>query len=322
MRAVRVASYHGPGAVEVGQEPSPEPAADEVLISVRAAGIAFPDVLHTRGAYQVRFEPPFVLGGECAGVVVSAPEGSRFREGDRVAAVMLRGAFAEMVAVPEFLVQPLPTELSFEEGACLPVNYLTAEYTLGARGRLVPDEVVLVHGAAGGIGTAMVQVAVARGARVIAVTSSPEKAEIARTAGAHHVVAVDEFREQAQLLTDGRGVDMVVDPVGGDRFTDSLRTLRPRTGRLMVVGFAGGSIPTVKVNRLLLTNTDVRGVGWGDPAFRVPGFVSEQWRALMPLLREHRIAPPLIDSRPLDSAADALTAIDERHVLGKLVLIP
>lgn len=322
MRAVQVTGFDGPEAVRIGDVPDPTPAADEVLIDVRAAGATFPDLLHTRGLYQERFTPPFTLGGECAGVVRSAPRGSRFATGDRVVALMRQGAFAESVAVPEFLVQPLPDETSFEVGACLPVNYLTADFTLRTRAQLVAGETVLVHGAAGGVGTATVQVAAALGARVIAVTSTGAKAATARKAGAHEVVDAATFLEEVRARTDGRGVDVVVDPVGGDRFTDSLRCLRPRGGRLMVVGFTAGTIPTVKVNRLLLTSTDVRGVGWGAPAFVEPGFVTEQWDVLAPLLRAGKLDPPVADVLPLDRAADALVALDERRVSGKHVLVP
>ncbi|QJY49923.1 NADPH:quinone oxidoreductase family protein [Pseudonocardia broussonetiae] len=320
MRAVQVVSFDGPAAVVVREVAAAEPGPGEVVVEVRAAGVAYPDLLHTRGLYQERFEPPFTLGGECAGIVASAPDRSRFAPGDRVVAMVRHGAFAGCVAVPEFLVQPLPDEVSFVQGACLPVNYLTAHHALCGRGALAAGETVLVHGAAGGIGTATVQLARALGARVVAVTSSEEKAALARRVGAHDVVGAASFREDVRALTGGEGVDVVVDPVGGDRFTDSLRCLRSPGGRVLVVGFVGGSIPTVKVNRLLLTNTDVRGVGWGGPAFGVPGFVTGQWDALLPHLRAGALDPPVAEVLPVDRVADALAALDDRRALGKLVL--
>ncbi|TCK27536.1 NADPH:quinone oxidoreductase family protein [Pseudonocardia endophytica] len=322
MRAVRVIGFDGPTGVACHEVAEPEPGPADVLVEVRAAGVVFPDVLHTRGAYQERHDPPFTLGGECAGVVRSAPTGSPHRPGDRVAALPPIGAFAGVVAVPEHLVLALPEAVTFDEGACLPINYLTAHFALGERGGLRPGETVLVHGAAGGVGTATIQLGAALGARVVAVTSTPEKAALARKVGAHEVVDAATFRVEVDELTRGGGVDVVVDPVGGDRFTDSLRCLRHRGGRLLVVGFTAGAIPTVKVNRLLLTNTDVRGVGWAKPAFAEPGFVGAQWEDLMPHLRSGALAPPVSAAYPFARAADALTAVDERRVLGKVVLHP
>lgn len=322
MRAAQVLGFDGPSAVRVQDVPEPHVGPGDVVIDVRAAGVVFPDLLHTRGLYQEKHDPPFTLGGECAGVVRSAPEGSRFAPGDRVSALMRIGAFAEIVVVPEWLVQPLPEVLSFAEGACLPINYLTAQFTLHDRAALAPGETVLVQGAAGGVGTATIQLAVAAGARVIAVTSSAEKAELARKVGAHEVVDAASFRDEVLDATDGVGVDVVVDPVGGDRFTDSLRCLRPLGGRLLVVGFTAGAIPTVKVNRLLLSNTDVRGVGWAKPAFAEPGFVTRQWTDLLPHIASGAVAPPVAEVYPLDRVVDALGVVDERRVLGKVVLRP
>lgn len=322
MRAVQVVEFGGPSSVVCREVPEPARGPDDVLIDVRAAGVVFPDLLHTRNLYQEKYDPPFTIGGECAGIVRRAPATAGVKPGDRVAALMRVGAFAEVVAVPTHLVQPLPDTLSFEEGACLPINYLTAHFALQARGELRKGETLLVHGAAGGVGTATIQLAVAMGAHVIAVTSTPEKAELARKVGAHQAVDAATFRAEVTELTGGRGVDVVVDPVGGDRFTDSLRCLRPMGGRLLVVGFTAGDIPTVKVNRLLLTNTDVRGVGWAKPAFAVPGFVTEQWRELMPHLLSGALTPPVAETFPLERAAEALAVVDERRVLGKVVLRP
>ena len=184
------------------------------------------------------------------------------------------------------------------------------------RGHLEAGQRVLVHGAAGGVGTACVQLAAALGAEVVAVVSSEEKAEVARAAGAAHAVLVDGFRDAVKELG---GVDLVVDPVGGDRFTDSLRCLRPE-GRLLVVGFTAGDIPTVKVNRLLLTNVDVVGVGWGGFALGRPGFVAQQWADLVPHLRSGALDPIVSATFPLERADAALATIDERRVTGKVVL--
>ena len=319
MRAALVTVLDGPSAVRVGEVD--EPAADgRVLIDVHAAGVAFPEVLQTRGRYQVRPDPPFVPGSEVAGVVRSAPDGAGVRPGDRVAAFPGLGGFAEVVAADPGVVFPLPDEVSFLSGAALPMNYLTAHFALVRRGGLRAGETVLVHGAGGGVGTAAVQLAAALGARVVAVVSTPEKAAVAAAAGAQETVPADGFLARARELTGGRGVDVVVDPVGGDRFTDSLRSLAPE-GRLLVVGFAAGEIPTVRVNRLLLTNVAVVGVGWG--AFwspHRPDHPREQWAALLPLLRSGRIDPPIGSVHPLADAAAALAEIDGRRATGKVVL--
>lgn len=319
MRAARVTSLGGPSSVTVGEVPEPTLEPGHVLVDVHEAGVSFPDVLMSRGLYQMRPELPFVPGAECAGVVREAAEGSSFTAGDRVAAFPVLGAFAETVAVPEAMVFPLPDAVSFAVGAALPMNYLTVHFALTQRGRLERGEVVLVHGAAGGIGTAAIQLARAMDARVIAVVSSEDKVETARAAGAHHVVLADGFLAAAKELTDGRGVDVVVDPVGGDRFTDSLRSLAPE-GRLLVIGFTAGQIPEVKVNRLLLNNISVVGVGWGAFWMPDPSYLRTQWDAILPLLESGQLAPPIGGRHPLDDVSAALAEIDERRAQGKVTL--
>jgi NADPH2:quinone reductase len=199
------------------------------------------------------------------------------------------------------------------------MNYLTADFALAVRGGLQAEETVLVHGAAGGVGTATIQVAKGMGARVVAVTSTEEKAEVARRAGADDAVLVDGFRDAVKELTGGKGVDVVMDVVGGDLMTDSLRSLGTQ-GRLLVVGFTGGTIPEVKVNRLLLNNVDVRGVGWGAYAMVRPGFMQEQWQRLLPMLESGVVDPPIGRSYPVEEVADALAEMEERRTLGKSVL--
>ncbi len=320
MRAAQVSSLDGPSAVRVVEIDEPS-AADQVLIDVHVAGVSFPDVLQTRGLYQIKPDLPFVPGAEVAGVVRVAPDGAAVGAGDRVAAFPGLGGFAEVVAAPPNAVFPLPDEVSFEIGAAVPLNYLTMHFGLVRRGALHAGETVLVHGAAGGIGTAAVQLAAALGARVVAVTSSPDKAEVARAAGAHDTVPAEGFLTRVKELTGGAGVDLVVDPVGGDRFTDSLRCLRPE-GRLLVIGFTGGEIPTVRVNRLLLNNTSVVGVGWGAFWTPRPDYLHEQWTDLVPLLRAGRIQPPIGSVHPLEDVVAALTEIDERRAAGKVLLRP
>ena len=320
MRAVRVRELGGPESVELVEVD--EPSADGgVVVDVHAAGVAFPDALLTRGLYQYRPELPFILGAELAGVVRSAPEGAHVAPGDRVAGLtMLGGAMAETAVLGAEQVFPLPDNVSFEAGAGLLFNDLTVYFALTTRGRLAAGETVLVHGAAGGIGTSTLRLAPALGAsRVIAVVSTQDKAEVARAAGATDVVLADGFKDAVAELTGGRGVDIVMDPVGGDRFTDSLRSLAP-AGRLLVVGFTGGEIPTVKVNRLLLNNIDVVGVGWGAWTLTHPGALTEQWQGLAALLSSGRLAPPQPQVYPLSQAAEAVASLENRSARGKVVL--
>lgn len=319
MRAAQIVSLDGPSAVQVVDVPQPEPNDDQVLIRVRAAGVSFPEVLQTRGLYQLQPELPFVPGSEVAGEVVSAPEGSGLAPGDRVVALVILGGFAEHAVTQVDMVFPLPDSLSFEQGAAIPLNYMTAHFALVARGNMIEGESVLVHGAAGGIGTASIQVAKAFGAgRVIAVTSTPEKGEIATAAGADEVVLADGFKD---TVKGAGGVDIVVDPVGGDRFTDSLRCLK-EDGRLLVIGFAAGDIPEVRVNRLLLNNVSVVGVGWGAYVYTRQGYVGGQWDALLPHLTSGAINPPVGATFDLDAASDALLTLDERRATGKVLLTP
>ncbi|NBP86848.1 MAG: NADPH:quinone oxidoreductase family protein [Mycobacteriaceae bacterium] len=299
-----------------------EPAADGgIVIDVHAAGVAFPDALLTRGLYQYRPELPFTLGAELAGVVRSAPRDAGVSPGDRVAGLtMIGGAMADTAVLGADRVFPLPDGVSFEAGAGLLFNDLTVYFALTVRGRLAEGETVLVHGAAGGIGTSTLRLAPALGAsRVIAVVSTEDKAEVARAAGATDVVLAEGFKDAVAELTGGRGVDVVMDPVGGDRFTDSLRSLAP-AGRLLVVGFTGGEIPTVKVNRLLLNNIDVVGVGWGAWTLRHPGSLREQWQGLARLLESGRLAPPAPEVYPLERAAEAVASLENRTARGKVVL--
>lgn len=322
MRAAQVTRLDGPRAVEVNEidEPSAEgPWGPQVLVDVHAVGVSFPDLLLSKGEYQLKPEPPFTLGVDFAGVVRSAPDGSGFAPGDRVAGCLPHGGGAEVVALGPDSVFPLPDSISFEQGAALPMNYLTAQFALKERGQIRAGETVLVHGAAGGVGTATIQVAKGYDARVIAVVSTEEKAAVARAAGADEVVGVDGFLAAVKELTGGVGVDLVMDVVGGTLFTDSLRSLAPQ-GRLLVVGFVDGAIPEVKVNRLLLNNVDVRGVGWGAYAMVRPGYMAQQWRELEPMMAAGVVDPPLGAVYPLEDFGRALEEMDERKTLGKTVL--
>jgi NADPH2:quinone reductase len=300
----------GPDGVAVADVPEPEARDDEVVVDVRAGGVSFVDLLLSRGLYQLRPDPPFTLGLQLAG---TTPDGGR------VAAVSF-GAFAERVAVPAFAALPLPDDASFEEGAALVMNYQTAHFALKRRGRLRAGETALVHGAGGGAGSAAVQVAKALGARVIAVASDERKRAAARQAGADETIDAGEaWRERVKGLTEGAGVDLVFDPVGGERMTESLRSLAPE-GRLLVVGFAAGEIPDFAANRVLLRNVDVVGVNWGGLAMARPEIVAE---AAEDLIRWHAagLVAPVIGGRyALEDGADALRALEARRAVGNLVL--
>jgi NADPH:quinone reductase len=317
VRAAMVHTLAGPEAVEIHDIAEPAPRSGQILLDVHYAGVVFPDVLNTRGEYQLRPELPFIPGWDVAGVVREDAGG--FRAGDRVAAMPTIGGFAETVAVHAHRVFPLPDSVPLDKAAAIPLNYLTMHFALLRRAQLKKGQTVLVHGAAGGLGTAACQLAAAYGARVLAVVSTPQKGAIATAAGAHEVVPVDAFREVVSGLTDGRGVDVVVDPVGGDRFTDSLRSLAVE-GRLLVLGFTGRAIPTVKVNRLLLTNTTVMGAAAAEFWQANPRYLGEQWSDLLPLIESGAIDPPIGQVLPLSQTAAALRLLDDRRAVGRVVI--
>ncbi|GAA0973389.1 NADPH:quinone oxidoreductase family protein [Nocardioides aquaticus] len=317
MRAAQVVTLTGPTDVVVQEVPDATAGEGQVLVEVHAVGTSFPDLLLSRGEYQMKPEPPFTLGVDVAGVVVS---GEGFEPGQRVCAVQGYGGASELAAMPVDSTFALPDALSFEEGAAMPMNYLTAQFALAERAGLREGETVLVHGAAGGVGTATIQVAKGYGARSVAVVSTEEKAEVARQAGADEVVLLDGWKDAVKDLTGGKGVDVVMDVVGGDVFLDSLRSLAPQ-GRLLVVGFAAGQgIPEVKVNRLLLNNTDVRGVGWGAYAMARPGYMQQQWAALVPMIEAGVVKPPVGRTYAFEEFGQALVDLDERRTLGKGVV--
>jgi NADPH2:quinone reductase len=319
MRVVEVVELSGPDAVRLGERP--EPAGSGVLVAVRAVGLSFPDLLRSRGQYQDKFTPPYVLGQEFAGEVIEAPAGSTFRPGDRVAGMTGSvGAAAERVVADPASLVTLPDRLSFEQGAGVLFNYQTAIVALEVRGRLKPGEVVLAHGAGGGTGTAVVQVAKAAGARVIGVVSSDDKAEAARQAGADEVVRSDgAWKDAALELTDGRGVDVVFDPIGGDRMLDTIRALA-YGGRWVIIGFTGGSIPQVPTNRLLLKNVEVVGSYLGGYVMQVPDGRARLLDRIRQLLDAGAIAPVVGATFRLEDGADALRELSDRRARGKVVL--
>jgi NADPH2:quinone reductase len=325
VRAVQVVELSGPeNALSLADVPEPQAShmltpGRGVVVDVRAAGVSFPEVLQTRGEYQVKPDLPFVPGSEVAGVVRSAPDDAPVEPGQRVAAFCMLGGFAEVAVAPDFFCFGLPDEFEFAQGAGLVLNYHTAFFALKLRGRLQEGESVLVHGAAGGVGTAVLQVAKGLGARTFAVVSTDEKERVAREAGADEVVRSDgPWKDEVVERSEG-GVDVVVDPVGGDRFTDSLRSVR-EGGRVVVVGFTEGSIPSVKVNRLLLRNSEVVGAGWGAYVLGKPHVTREIGEALDELIARGFVKPIVGARFGLEQAADALQLIDGRGATGKVVL--
>ncbi|MGW0174358.1 NADPH:quinone oxidoreductase family protein [Rhodococcus sp. NPDC003322] len=318
MRAVQVVEAIGPDGLRVVDIPEPDPAG-LVVVDLEAAGVSFPDLLQTSGGYQVVRPTPFVPGVEGAGIVREAPADSGFHAGDRVVALSLGGAWQGTVAVPASIVFRLPDTVSLTAGAGFLMNYLTAHFALTERARYRAGETVLVHGAAGGLGTACLQVAAALGLDAIAVVSTEEKARVAAANRATHTVLADGFKDSVAEITAGRGVDIVLDPVGGDRFLDSLRSLATN-GRHVVLGFTGGEIPTVKVNRLLLKNIAVLGAGWGEYVREDFGYPARQWAELEPLLASGalQVAEPTV--HPLEHAGDALRSLESRSATGKVAI--
>src|SRR4051795_9287857 len=323
MRAQQIVELEGPSSLKLVDidEPKPEhmlaPDGRVVTIDVEAAGVSFPEVLQSRGEYQFKPPLPFVPGAEVAGTVKSAPDDSGLSEGDKVAAMCMLGGFAETAVAPAHLTFKLSDALDAAQGAGLILNYHTAYFCLKIRGRLAEGETVLVHGAAGGVGTATLQVAKGLGATTFAVVSSDEKERTAREAGADEVFRSDAaWKDQVK---EAGGADVVIDPVGGDRFTDSLRSLKEE-GRVVVVGFTGGSIPEVKVNRLLLNNTEVIGAGWGAYVMPKPEVTRQIGAEIERLIQAGFVNPPVGASFPLDQAAEALKLIDGRGATGKVVL--
>ncbi|MDT5339278.1 MAG: NADPH:quinone reductase [Mycobacterium sp.] len=293
-----------------------------VVVDVGAAGVSFPDLLLIKGEYQLKLDPPFVPGTEIAGLVRSAPADSGFVVGQRVTALSMLGAWAEQVAVPAASVLPTPDGVDDGAAVCLLGNYYTMYFALVRRAALLDGETVLVLGSAGGVGTAAIQIAKALGARVIAMVHRPGAMEFVESLGADVVLPLtDGWAQAVRDHTDGRGVDVVVDPVGGDAFDDAIRVLATE-GRLLVLGFAsGGGIPSVKVNRLLLRNVSVVGVGLGEFINRTPGAQAEIGMGLGKLV-DGGLRPPPPVRYPLSEGRAALESLATGGIRGKVVLEP
>ena len=312
----------GPEALEWTQIPTPEPAAGEVRVAIRAASLNFPDLLIVQNKYQFKPELPFVPGAEFAGIVEAVGAGvERFQPGDRVASFGGQGGFGEAAVTSSHRLMMLPDQMPFTDAAALMCTYGTSHHALVDRAALQAGETVLVLGAAGGVGTAAIQIAKAVGARVIAAASSAEKCAFCRELGADATIdySVGDLRDQIKQATGGKGPDVVYDPVGGDLAEPVFRSIAWR-GRYLVIGFAQGSIPSLPWNLALLKGASIVGVFWGDFARREP---AESARALAELARwygEGKIKPVIDRQLPMSQLPAAFARMGGRSVHGKLVL--
>jgi NADPH:quinone reductase len=316
--AHRIVGFTGPDDVQWTEVAEPD-VDGCVVIDVEAAGVSFADLLQTNGAYQMRVPLPYTPGMDAAGKVRSAPPGSGLAAGQRVAVLLSYGCWQEVISAPATRVLPLPGDMSFEAGAGAPLNYLTAMFALVRRAQAQSGETLLVHGAAGGVGTAAIGVGRALGLRTVAVVSDEAKKQFALQCGAHHAVLSDGWLPAVRDIVGERAVDIVIDPVGGDRVTDSLRSLAPE-GRLVVLGFSGGEIPQVKVNRLLLGNTGVLGAASREFFDQHPETVTGLWSRLIRLRQTRALHDPPVQLYPFADARSALQAIAHRQATGKVVL--
>lgn len=321
MKALVAQELCGPSGLIYTDVDDPRPSQDAVIVDVRAAGVCYPDLLLISGQYQLRIDPPFVPGTEVAGVVRSAPDSSGLSAGDRVFGPVMLGGYAERAAIAASSVLRTPDGLDDAEAVALLVNYVTMYFALRRRAALQPGETVLVLGSAGGVGTAAIQVGKAMGARVLAVVHRPQAREFVAALGADVVIPMaPEWSKAVRAETGGHGADVVVDPVGGEPFDEAVRSLATE-GRLLVLGFAAGSIPSVKVNRLLLRNAGVLGVGWREYVVANPDAAAEYTAGVGELVAGG-LRPPAPQRYPLSEGRAALESLAAGGVYGKVVLEP
>lgn len=323
MRTVQVTEFGSPSGLAVRELPEPEPGPGEVVVEVAAAGVNFPDVLVVEGTYQNLPERPFTPGKEAAGTVVAVGGGiERLAVGQRVLALVEYGAFTERLLVAEELVVPIPDEISFEEAAAFGLVYSTAHFGLVRRAQLKTGEWVLITGAGGGVGSAGVQLAKALGARVIALAHDQERAELARAQGADVALVSDAaaLRDDLLRVTDGHGVDVTLEMVGGDVFSQVLRATAWE-GRVVIVGFASGGQNPIKAGHLLVKNIAVLGLQSSDYRDRTPALMRSTMEEMLQLYVEEKIAIPVDATFPLGKAGDALQAVKDGGIRGKVVIL-
>jgi NADPH2:quinone reductase len=322
MKAVLCKAYGPPESLVIEDVPPLDAGPGEIVVSVKAASVNFPDVLIIQNKYQVKPPLPFSPGSEVAGIVKAVGGGvTHVKPGDRVMAIIGYGAFAEEVKVEGRRVLPLPAGMDFESAAAFGLTYATSEHALVDRGALAAGETLLVLGAAGGVGIAAIEIGKALGARVIACASTDDKLAVCRAHGADGTInyATEDLRERIKALTDGNGPDVIYDPVGGPYTEPALRSIAWR-GRLLVVGFAAGDIPKIPLNLTLLKGCSIVGVFWGEFTRREPERFAESMQRLGRWYTEGTLKPHISATFPLERAADALTKMANREVVGKVVL--
>ncbi|WP_045823777.1 NADPH:quinone oxidoreductase family protein [Williamsia herbipolensis] len=319
MKAQVLNSETGPGGLAMTDVDDPTPADGQVLVDIKSCGVCFPDLLMSQGKYQLRLPTPFTPGTEVAGVVAEAPEGSGYAVGDRVLVMSVVGGFAEKVAAAPAQLLPIPEGLTFDEGAALGINFQTALFALQTRAHLQPGETVGVLGSAGGVGVATIAVAKALGARVIAIVHRNGAEEMLRATGADEVVSLtDGWGDRVKELTGGAGVDVLIDPVGGEVFDEALRQVAT-DGRFVVIGFAAGGIPQVKLNRVLFRNIAVVGAAWGEYLRTHPNLPTELHEQLTTMIADG-MRPPVNRTYPLAELPQALSDLENGQILGKAVI--
>jgi NADPH:quinone reductase len=323
MRAILCKAYGPPESLVIEEVASPTPGPGEVVISVKASGVNFPDVLIIQNKYQVKPPLPFSPGSEVAGVIKSVGDQvTHVQPGDEVFAFTVYGGFAEEVKADAKRLLPIPPGMNFATAAAFGLTYATSDHALRDRGKLKAGETLLVLGAAGGVGLAAVEIGKALGARVIACASSDDKLAVCREHGADETInyATEDLRERIKALTGGQGADVIYDPVGGAYTEPALRSIAWR-GRLLVVGFAAGEIPKIPLNLTLLKGCAIVGVYWGEFTRREPERFAQEMRQLGQWYGEGRIRPHISATYPLDRAADALNDMAQRKAVGKIVLV-
>ena len=322
MRAWQVSKWSEPEEMAFNEIPPPDPGPGEIRIRNRAAALNFFDILQIQGKYQIKPPFPFTPGAEVAGAVDAlGPRVTRFAHGARVLALTQQGGYAEYSIAPADRAFPIPAAMNFPEAASMLIVYQTSYFGLKQRGGLRPHEWLLVHAGASGVGYAAIQIGRAMGARIIATAGSRDKLDFCLEQGAHHAISYHDpaWVEQVKNITEGRGADVIYDPVGGDIFDLSTKCIAPE-GRLLVVGFAGGRIPSVQANRILLKNIAVTGVLWGGYVTRKPGFLAETQDVLFAMYNAGQIRPRVTRHYPLADAVRALRDLGERKISGKAVL--